>query len=79
MGLFDATWERLVAAWALNIAVLGVSATVWRLPYPWRNIVDLGTATGLSYGLASLIVQYLTVLWKRKAPEVDACTAGSSV
>ena len=72
MGLFGATKKRLIVSWSISIGVFGIVSVVKRLGYPWRSIIDGGVVLGLSYGTASICVQFIQALFG-KLPDIDPC------
>lgn len=68
MRLFHATKKRMAISWGVTLGVAGIVAAVKRLPYPWRNIVDAGVVTGLSWGCLSIIIYYVKALIVGKIP-----------
>eukprot|EP00930_Biecheleria_cincta_P092623 TRINITY_DN82621_c0_g1_i1.p1 TRINITY_DN82621_c0_g1~~TRINITY_DN82621_c0_g1_i1.p1 ORF type:complete len:267 (-),score=35.15 TRINITY_DN82621_c0_g1_i1:304-1062(-) len=59
MELFRAGPGRARASWSFVSAITLVVALVKRLPPRPRAVVDAGVCTGLSFGIASLLLHYL--------------------
>lgn len=59
MELFRAAPGRARASWSFISAITLVVALVKRLPPRPRAVVDAGVCTGLSFGIASLLLHYL--------------------
>ena len=59
MALFHATKKRMTISWSVSVGVALVVASVKRLSYPWRNIVDAGVVIGLTWGLISILGGYI--------------------
>jgi len=72
MGLFHATKKRKIVSWSLTIGIAAIVATVKRLPYPYRNIVDAGVLVGLGWGSLSIALLYVKALFTGNSPVVDA-------
>jgi hypothetical protein len=73
MGLVHATRKRKIVSWSVSIGVALIVAAVKRLPYPWRNIIDAGVVTGLSWGSLSILALYLKSWLTGKVPQdIDA-------
>jgi len=62
MGLFHATKKRTIVSWSVTIGVAAIVATVKRLSYPWRNVLNAGAAVGLTWGAISILVHYVQAL-----------------
>ncbi len=70
MGLVWATRRRLIGSWMLLLGVVALVVGVQQLPYPWRNVVDLGVVAGLGTGTASLL-WHAVQGWRGIDPGVD--------
>ncbi len=55
MGLFHATRKRLIVAWVMVTAIVGVILLVRQLNQPWRGLIDAGVVIGLAVGSASIL------------------------
>ena len=49
----------MTISWSVSVGVALVVASVKRLSYPWRNIVDAGVVIGLTWGLISILGGYI--------------------
>lgn len=56
MSFFAAPRQRIVASWAVTIAIVALVLAVRLLPQPWRGILDAGVVVGLSWGLAATLL-----------------------
>ena len=56
MGFFYTTRRRLIASWALFVAIVLLILMFRMLPQPWRGILDAGVVVGLSWGVVSILV-----------------------
>ena len=73
MGLIHATKKRQIISWSVTTGVALIVAGVKMLPYPYRNIVDAGVVTGLTWGSISIAILYLKSWFTGKPPShVDA-------
>jgi hypothetical protein len=72
MGLIHATKKRKIVSWSVSIGVAGIVAAVKRLPYPYRNIIDAGVVTGLTWGSVSILFLYLKAWITGQPPVIDA-------
>lgn len=54
MGIIYASRRRLVSAWSIIVAVVGMVSLVRLFPQPWRGLVDAGVVVGLGWGLLSM-------------------------
>jgi hypothetical protein len=72
MGLIHATRKRKIVSWSVSIGVAVIVAAVKRLPYPYRNIIDAGVVTGLSWGSISIAMLYARSWLTGKPPTIDA-------
>ena len=79
MGLFGATKKRMIVSWGISVGVFGLIAIVKKLPYPYRSIVDAGVVVGLSWGMTSIIYQFIKTIWTGKPPDVDPCLNEKSI
>lgn len=77
MGLFYATKKRKIISWAVTTGVMALVIIVKQLPYPWRSIIDGGVVCGLSFGAASLAVQFIRAMFGYY-PDVDPCLKDTS-
>lgn len=68
MALFHATKKRMIVSWSVSIGVAAIVAAVKRLSYPWRNIIDAGVVTGLTWGSISILGGYIISLVTGIAP-----------
>lgn len=75
MGLFHATKKRKIVSWSVSLGVAAVVAGVKKLPYPWRNIVDAGVVVGLTWGMISILVEYVKACSTGKSPVDPALPA----
>ena len=71
MGFFHATRKRVVVAWTLTSAIVGLVLLVRGVPQPWRGVIDLGVVAGLAWGLVALLGFFFLGLSGRRMP-VDA-------
>jgi len=71
MGLFHATRKRMTVSWGVTLGVGGIVAAVKRLSYPYRNIIDAGVVVGLTWGAASLFIQYINAVISGLKSSVD--------
>ncbi len=55
MGLIHANRKRLMVAWGLLLAIVGLVALVSRLDTVWRGIVDAGVVAGLTWGVGTIL------------------------
>jgi hypothetical protein len=72
MGLMHATKKRQIVSWSVSIGVAVIVAAVKKLPYPYRNIIDAGVVTGLSWGSLSILMLYARSWLTGKVPVIDA-------
>jgi hypothetical protein len=70
IGYFAGTRRRLITAWGVTLAIVGVVVVVRDLAQPWRGIVDGGVVVGLGWGTAALAWFSLQALLGR-IPLVD--------
>ena len=73
MGLFCATWFRVIFTWCLLAFIVGCIVSVKYLPIPYRVAVDLGVLVGLTWGTVSLIYFYLRYAVGGRLPPADPC------
>lgn len=66
MGLFHATRRRLIIAWVLLIAIIGLVIAVRQLSQPWRGLIDGGVVVGLAWGLGALLVVFARAIAGRE-------------
>lgn len=69
MGFIHAPRRRMIAAWALTIAIVIIILLYRQLPQPWRGILDAGVVVGLAWGMAATAWHVFAAL--RKGPRVD--------
>lgn len=77
MGLIHATRKRQIVSWSVTCGVAAIVAAVKRLPYPYRNIVDAGVVTGLTWGSLSIAVLYVKSWITGMPPAGDAALPDS--
>lgn len=70
MGFFHATRRVIIANWAIAGGVTLLVVIVRHFAQPWRGIIDMGVALGLSYGLIT-IYYFLYLALKTRKPAVD--------
>ena len=61
MGFFRATRSPLLFAWIGTALIVLFVVALQMSAQPWRGIVDAGVVVGLSWGLASLLIELLQV------------------
>lgn len=69
MGFVHATRRRLLSAWLLTVAIVGVVLLYRTLPQPWRGILDAGVVVGLAWGLIATLFAVRQAL--REGPQAD--------
>lgn len=69
MGFIHAPRRRMIAAWALTVAIVVIILLYRQLPQPWRGILDAGVVVGLAWGMAATAWHVIAALWK--GPRVD--------
>ena len=79
MGMFSATRNRMIVSWGVTIGVTALVQIVKKMSYPYRNIVDVGVVSGLSWGCCALVwILYQT--WSTGVlPAVDPCYVNSTI
>lgn len=70
MGFFHATKRVIIANWSIASGVTLLVIIVRHFSQPWRGIIDMGVALGLSYGLIT-IYYFLYLALKTRKPVVD--------
>ena len=71
MALFHAK-QRIIIAWVLVFAIVGLVILVRLLPQPWRGIVDVGVVVELLIGSLSILYIYLQALFGFGEPSTDS-------
>ena len=61
MGFFRATRRPFLFAWVGTALIVLLVIALQMSPQPWRGIVDAGVVVGLSWGLASFLIELLRV------------------
>ncbi|MFW2403378.1 MAG: hypothetical protein ACN4GT_01345 [Gammaproteobacteria bacterium] len=61
-GYFRAARRTRLIAWWATIGIVILVVLVDQLVQPWRGIIDAGVVVGLTWGIASLLVNY-TKAW----------------
>ncbi len=61
MGFFRATRGPLLFAWVGTALIVMLIVALQMSAQPWRGIVDAGVVVGLSWGLASFLIQLVRV------------------
>ena len=69
MGFVYAPRRRMLAAWLLTLAIVGVVVVYRLLPQPWRGILDAGVVVGLLWGAIATVISAFHAL--RHGPAVD--------
>ncbi len=69
MGVIYASRSRLVVAWSVIVAVVGIVSVVRLFPQPWRGLVDAGVVVGLGWGLLAMWSNIIRVLAGGSVPE----------
>jgi hypothetical protein len=69
MGVIYAPRRRLIVAWFIILAVIGIVTVVRFFPQPWRGLIDAGVVVGLTWGLFAMWANIGKVLSGRVVPE----------
>lgn len=72
LGYVYGTRKRVIVAWSVTLAVVGLVLIVRQLAQPWRGLVDLGVILGLAWGLLCVVWNILRVLRGEPLEGVDA-------
>ena len=68
MGFFRATRGPLLFAWVGTALIVMLVVALQLSQQPWRGIVDAGVVVGLSWGLASFLIQLARVFMSGEYP-----------
>lgn len=60
MSFFKATRKRYLTAWITTVCIVLLVILMNRIAQPWRGLIDAGVVVGLSWGVASLLLQTLS-------------------
>jgi hypothetical protein len=67
-GFFYATKKRILRAWALLVFIISAVIITHHLPYPWRNMVDLGVVCSCGWGAISILYLSIYTTYSGKYP-----------
>ncbi|CAE8586288.1 unnamed protein product [Polarella glacialis] len=70
-GFYRATWSRIAKAWGLVIFIVVIGIIVANLPYPWRQIIDLGVVINLLGGTVALLAHTARAVVGKQLPKVS--------
>ncbi|MGR8918719.1 MAG: hypothetical protein ACU85V_03795, partial [Gammaproteobacteria bacterium] len=71
MGFCYAPRRRIVGAWLLTLAIIGVVLVYRSLPQPWRGILDAGVVLGLAWGLAATLAWFYVIATGRASHDPE--------
>lgn len=58
-GYFQASRRVLIVTWSLTLGIVVLVLLIHQLDQPWRGIIDAGVVVGLTWGVVSLVANYI--------------------